>query len=395
MSVRPKPFQELFFMTQAKITVLDLRDSPWTDGPGRTILECAEDICKEKFRVIIGAFDSGRIDGTPYEHEARKKGLDVFRIRERSAFDIRVFQQIANFVNEHRIGLLHTHDFRSHLVGIVAAKLFRRPIVATVHGWISNNGKSKIKTALDKWIVCRSDHVIAVSKATLKLLGKGIDDDHVTVIPNALRPEQFIPMRPFGKFRESLSIEPDEIVIANIGRLNPEKGQELFIEAAKEIAARNRKVRFLLIGIGRDQEKLEALVKNYGLERYVIFAGFRNDMASIYNDIDLVVQSSWTEGMPNVVLESLLMEVPVIATDVGGTSEVMSNGNTGVLIAPGDLKGLIKLISEFIENRIAMVEMAKRGREDVMRRFNHAERVKKLESVYESVFASWKGKQVR
>jgi glycosyltransferase involved in cell wall biosynthesis len=382
-------------MKQTKINILDLRDSPWFDGPGRTILECAEDICRKKFRIVIGAFDNGNINGTTYEHEARKKQLDVVRVREKKAFDLRVLKQIVSFINEYEINIIHTHDFRSNLIGIITAKLLRRPIIATVHGWITNNKKSKIKAVIDKWIACRCDHVIAVSKATKERVGKKNRNGFVTVIPNALRHEQFNPVRPFGKFRKSLRIDSDEIVIANIGRLSPEKGQELFIEAAREIAGRCKKIRFLLIGIGPDQEKLEAMVRKYGLDRIVIFTGFRNDMGSIYNDVDLVVQSSYTEGMPNVVLESLLMEVPIIATDVGGTSEVISQDETGILIQPGDLSGLILSINEFIENRQTFTEMAKRGREDVKKRFNHADRVKRLENVYLTVFRRWKERKMQ
>jgi glycosyltransferase involved in cell wall biosynthesis len=377
-------------MAQGKINILDLRDSPWVDGPGRTILECAEDICKEKFRIIIGAFDSGRIDGTPYEHAARERKLDIVRVREKNAFDYRVLKQIVSFMNEYQINILHTHDFRSNLVGLSVAKLLRRPIVTTVHGWITNDKKSKFKAVIDKWVACQCDHIITVSRATKERIGNKIKDDFVTVIPNALRLEQFNPVKPFGKFRKSLCIEPDEIVIANIGRLSPEKGQELFICAAKEVMQKYKNVRFLIVGIGPDLKKLERLVKNNGLEEYVIFTGYRDDMPLLYNDIDLVVQSSFTEGMPNVILESLLMEVPVIATDVGGTSEVVSHGQTGILIQSGDLNGLISRINEFIENRQYMKEMVKRGREDVKKRFNHAERVESLEDVYLKVFKGWK-----
>lgn len=377
-------------MTQDIINILDLRDSPWVDGPGRTILECAEDINKEKFRIIIGAFDSGRIDGTPYEQAALERKLDVVRVREKRAFDPRVLKQIVNFIKQYEINIIHTHEFRSNLVGMVVGKLLRRPIVVTAHGWITNDKKSEFKAVVDKWVARRCDHIVAVSKATRERIGKELNNDFVTVIPNALRHEQFNPTKTYGRFRESLSIKSDEILIANIGRLSPEKGQELFIRAAKEITQEYKKVRFLIIGIGPDLKKLEGLVKNEGLGGFVIFTGYRNDMSLIYNDLDLVVQSSWTEGMPNVVLESLLMEVPVVATDVGGTSEVICQGETGILIQPGDISGLILRINEFIENRQTFTEMAKRGREDVRMRFNHADRVKSLENVYLKVFKCWK-----
>jgi hypothetical protein len=110
----------------------------------------------------------------------------------------------------------------------------------------------------------------------------------------------------------------------------------------------------------------------------VIFRGLSWRHGRIYNELDLVVQSSYTEGMPNVVIEALLMEVPVIATDVGGTREVLKHGLTGVLIPPGEHQSLVASIEEFMANRQKFVSMAREGRQDMLLRFNHARRVERL-----------------
>ena len=368
-----------------KKVILDLRDSPWVDGPGRTILECAEDIDDAKFRIVVGAFANRQPEGTLYEQEAQRRGLDVVRIHERRSADLAVLKQILSFVCSLEIDLIHTHDFRSNLYGIIAAKLTRKKVVATVHGWITNDSKSRSKKKMDKFLLRFADHVIAVSNNTLSLLGNSIPTSRCTVIPNALRIENYCPARPYGKFRKEFAIGEDDVLVANIGRLSPEKGQRLFLEAAREIAGKTSGVRFVLFGVGPDQSDLETMVNGSGLNKVVLFAGYRNEMNTIYNDIDLVVQTSYTEGMPNVILESLLMEVPVVATNVGGTREIVRDGETGALIPKGDLTALVHKISEFLRDPGPYRAMAKLGRRDVANRFNHRERVRRLEAVYEAL----------
>ena len=99
-------------------------------------------------------------------------------------------------------------------------------------------------------------------------------------------------------------------------------------------------VAFLLIGIGEDERQIRQSVEKRGLTEHVHFVGYQTDMAAVYDSTDLVVQSSSTEGMPNVVLEALLMETPVVATNVGGTSEVVEDGVTGCLVEESSIQQL-------------------------------------------------------
>lgn len=367
------------------ITVLDLRDSPWVDGPGRTILDCAETLDASRVRVIIGAFDGGSANRTAYEEEARARGLEVFRIRERRSLDPAVLRQVLELGRRLRADAIHSHDFRSDLFGLASARRLGVPWISTVHGWIANDWKGRVRTGLDKLVLRQADHVIAVSEETRGRLGRWIESGRCTVIPNALRVERYQPRRGPGEFRAEHRVADDEVLIANIGRLSPEKGQRDFLAAARNVVERYRNLRFVLFGLGPDQDSLERLISEHRLGDRVILAGYRDNMGVIYNEIDLVVQSSLTEGMPNVVLESLLMEVPVIATDVGGTREVLKDGETGMLVAPGDHALLAAAIERFIENRPEFNRMARVGRTYIQARFNHVARVERLASVYHEV----------
>lgn len=365
------------------ITVFDLRDSPWVDGPGRTILDCAETLDPSRVRVVIGAFDGGGSNGTAYEQEARHRGLEVFRINERRSLDPGVLRQVIDLGRSVGADAIHSHDFRSDFFGLASARRLGVPLIATVHGWIANDIKGRIRSGLDRLILRQADHVISVSEETRLRLGRWASRERCTVIPNAVRVERYQPRRGPGEFRTSLGVADDELLIANIGRLSPEKGQAAFLAAARDIVQQHRKTRFVLLGLGPDQEELERFVAQSGLGMHVIFAGYRSDMGVIYNELDLVAQSSLTEGMPNVVIEALLMEVPVIATDVGGTREVLRHCQTGMLIAPGEHLALVAAIEEFVANRQKFVEMAREGRKDMLLRFDHARRVGRLAEVYE------------
>lgn len=375
-------------LNSTPITVLDLRDSPWVDGPGRTILDCAETLDASRIRVVIGAFDGGNSNRTAYEQEARARSLEVFRIRERRSLDPGVLRQVLDLGRKLRADAIHSHDLRSDLFGLASARRLAVPWISTVHGWIANDWKGRFRTSLDKLVLRQADHVIAVSEETRGRLGRWADSERCTVIPNALRVDRYRPCRGPGAFRAEHRVAADEVLIANIGRLSPEKGQRYFLAAARNLVERYRNLRFVLFGLGPDQESLERLIFDYRLGDRVIFAGYRDNMGVIYNEIDLVVQSSLTEGMPNVVLESLLMEVPVIATDVGGTGEVLKDGETGMLVAPGDHALLASAIERFIGNRMEFSRMAQAGRVDIQARFDHVARVERLANVYHKVVAA-------
>jgi glycosyltransferase involved in cell wall biosynthesis len=205
--------------------VLDLRDSPWVDGPGRTILDCAETLDALRVRVVIGAFDGGSL----MELLTRRRpdrGLEAFRIQERRSLDPGVLRQVIDLGRSVRSRCSYIRTIFGLIFSAWSARAaLGVPLIATVHGWIENDIKGRIRTALDKLILRQADHVISVSEETRLRLGRWAGPERCTVIPNAVRVERYQPRRGQGKFRASLGVAEDELLIANIGRLSPEKGQ--------------------------------------------------------------------------------------------------------------------------------------------------------------------------
>ena len=368
------------------IKILDLRDSPWVDGPGRTILDCADSLKNDGYHFIIGAFSGGVQKTSEYAEEAERRGLCTLSIKEKSAFDLNVIKQIFEIIDNNEIDIIHTHDFRSNIFGLYCAKRRGKPVVSTVHGWIANDYKGRIYTLIDKFILRFFNRVISVSKRTSGLVIKsGIKPSKNSIINNALKLENYIKNINDKSFREEIGCSDATVIIINVGRLSPEKGQMDFLKAGREVVKQNTNIKFVIIGIGPDQEELENFVNDNNMKDVVYFAGFRKDMVSIYNSADLVVQSSYTEGMPNVIIEALAMQVPVIATDVGGTSEVVDDGRAGVLIQAGNVNQLSDEVVKFIENKDDYCSMVAKGYEYIHMNFNHETRAQHLSKIYMSL----------
>ena len=364
--------------------VLDLRDSPWVDGPGRTILDTASMIDPRRYQVIVGAFSGDRHGDHAYLAEALRRELQIYPIIERRALDMDVLTQIVRWCRSNSIDLIHTHDFRSDLYGLAAARRLRIPAVSTCHGWIANDFKGRIYTTVDKFLLRFFERVIVVSDhMATHLRTKGLPARKVALIQNALIVENYRPRREDRRVQAEWGIPAHHKVVGNIGRLSLEKGQDLFLRAAAAYLQENPNVSFVLIGIGPEEQRLRRLANDLGIADRVVFAGYRGDMHSVYDSLDLVVQSSTTEGMPNVILEALLMRVPVVATDVGGTAEVLIDGKMGRLIPAQDLRALVDGMREALTGSACIADWVEAGERHVRAYFSHATRLQRIMGVYD------------
>ena len=366
--------------------ILDLRDSPWVDGPGRTILDTASMVDPERFEIVVGAFSGAKHGEHAYLSEASRRALKTWPIAETRALDFAVLRNIIDWCRSHAVDIIHTHDFRSDLYGLAAARRLGIPVVSTCHGWIANNRKGALYTRVDKFLQRFFDRVIAVSRRMQgELIARGVPRHKIVLIQNALIVENYRPDRTDKSVRRTWGIPDDHKVIAKIGRLSPEKRQDLFLRAAAVILESHPDTHFVLIGIGPEQAALENLAMELGIRDRVVFAGFRKDMQQVYNSIDLVVQSSMTEGMPNVILEALLMQVPVVATDVGGTAEIVEHEVSGLLIPAEDPAALKAGILRYLNQPDAFARWTAAGERHVRETFSHSLRVQRIMDVYDAV----------
>jgi glycosyltransferase involved in cell wall biosynthesis len=367
------------------IRVLHLRDSPWVDGPGRTILETGAHLDPRRIDYHIVAFVPDRQAEHPLVKAARERNLNAHQVVDRGGLDAQALQQILQLIRQFRIDVVHTSDFRSNLFGWRLRRLgCEVKLVSTAHGWIANSTRRRIVRLLDKVLLSRFDRVIAVSEATRSLLPRWVvRPSRTLMLHNALVLEKYGADAASVPRRQPDSSRP--IVIANVGRLSPEKGQSLLLDAFARVAVDEPRLQLIFAGTGPLEAALRAQAEALGIGDRVRFLGFVADMPALYQDIDLVVQSSFTEGLPNVILEAAFLRVPIVATAVGGTAEVIRHRHSGWLIEAHSLEQLTSGIRSFLADPARFAAMGEAAHQRIVDNFSFQARTQRLTRFYEDL----------
>ncbi len=366
------------------IRVLHLRDTDRICGPGKTILETAAHIDRDRFDLRIGLFLDSKEKDNLYYREAVRRGFAVVPLKSPWPYDPSLVARIVRYVEDNRIHIIHSHEYKSDLLTYMATWMTPVIAVTTQHGWIRNTVKSKLVIALQRMVLQAFDCVLAVSeKMRRDLVSIGVPPRRIELIYNAIVAEKYVPDPSRGdSLKRSLGLPPDSVLIGNIGRLSAEKGQGDFITAAKILAARRGDLHFVFAGDGPDRQRLERQVSEAGLDGRVFFLGNVQDMLPVYDGLDIVALTSYTEGFPNVVLESMCMEKPVLATMVGGTGEIVQHKETGILVECGRPDLVADGILFLLEHPDIRDRMVDRAKQVVSRDFAFQSRTSKVEDLY-------------
>lgn len=372
------------------VSILHLRDTYEIGGPGKTILETYRAIDRSRFQLHLGIFlRRGETPDSPFIAEAKRLGMPVHFITGFHQYDPRMVLRVNDVVKAAQIDMIHAHEVKSDMIAYLASRLQPVVLVTTMHGWIGNNLKSKVLIELDKRIARRFDCVIAVSrKIEQALLEAGVPRDKLRVLHNAIVIENYQRTGCRGVLQEVLGRPVESPVIASVGRLSAEKGHADLVEAIALVKKSGHKVSLVLIGDGPERPTLVQRIAKHGLQEVVYLAGYVQAPQRLLEEVDLLVLPSHTEGLPNAALEALLMDVPVLATRVGGTPEVIIDGETGRLVAPHAPSELAAGIVEFLSSPEIWKQMAAKGKERVKRHFDFRARTNKLEAIYEEVMST-------
>jgi len=364
--------------------ILHLRDTYEIGGPGKTILETHQAIESSRFRLHLAVFMvRGQQADTPFVTAARACGMPVHVVRGLNQYDPRLVWRLVHLVKTLGIDVVHAHEAQSDVIAYLASRLHRLPIVTTVHGWIGGGLKSRVRIELDKRVMRGFDRVVAVSgQIQRELIASGVPPERICLLHNAIVVDRYRRTGQRGFLADLIGRPVSGPVIATIGRLSSEKGHANLVDAVGIVATRGYKVTAVLAGDGPERQSLVERARALGLDDMVCFPGYVSQPERILEETDLMVLPSHTEGLPNAALEAMAMEVPVLATSVGGTPEVVLEGETGRLVPPHAPDALALAIIEFLANPAPWRAMARRGREMVETQFSFRERTRKLERIY-------------
>lgn len=366
------------------MNIVQLAASPFFGGPERQMLGLAQALPSGCATTFLSFYERGH--AVPFLQRCTAAGFEAVQLRQNAPWLFAAAREVADHCRRVRADVLCSSGYKPDLIAWMAASRAKIPCVAIAHGWTAATWKVRINEAIDRWVMRRVDAVVAVSQAMgVKVRKAGVRPERLVAIPNGIRVEDFANPDPAGRATvEGFFPKPPKVIVAAAGRLSPEKGFDLYMTAAAGLVQRYPEVGFVLYGDGPLRAKLEAqLASRPVLAGRFVMTGFRTDLDCLMPHADLVALSSHTEGLPVVVLEALAARVPVVATTVGGVPEVISDGEHGLLVPPGNADALAQRIAELLDDPTRRQRLARAGHERVAAEFSFAVAARRYLALFE------------
>lgn len=361
-------------------------------GTERQAVELLKRLNRERFDVRLAVL---RLEGPLYQ-EIASLFPQVAQFPLTSFYNANAVRQLARLralLLKERINLLHAHDFYAGVLGAAAARLAGvRVIVCQRHLRLSDRRVHEWGTRFAH----RLAHRVLVNSEAIRehILKSGrVAPGKIVVIRNGLsgaaeaaaqfdRSERASAR---NALLQELKLDADARLVGIVARLQPVKGHRYFIEAAGQVARAESKTHFVVVGNGGLRQEIEAHAARLGLSGRVHLLGDRANPTQIAAGFDVAVLASLHEGLPNTVMEAMAAGIPIVATAVGGTPELIADGETGFLVPPADAGALAKRILSVLRNPDWSAVMAAQGRQHVLSQFSPQRMVESVEGLYDEL----------
>ncbi len=367
------------------MNIVHLTASTFHGGPERQMLGLAHHLPETYQTLFLSFAEGGRC--RQFLSTARHHGFEAAALTYDTPRLWSAVREIADHLERFNADVLCCHGYKANVLGRLAARRHKIPVVAVSRGWTSESFKVRLYERLDRFHLRWMDQVVCVSEAqAARVRRAGVRSERIRVIYNAIDPMRF--HEPDARYRAKLLRyfrQPRTYVIGAAGRLSPEKGFDVLIKAAESVLREQPEAGFVLFGEGPQRADLQKQISAAGLGQNFILAGFRADLDRFLPHLDLLVLPSYTEGMPNVVLEAFAAGVPVVATAVGGTPEIVEDGTSGYLVSAGDAETMATRICQALDDPDELPEMGRRGRLRVQEKFGFVTQAELYRQLFEEL----------
>ncbi|MEZ6090644.1 MAG: glycosyltransferase family 4 protein [Pirellulaceae bacterium] len=312
--------------------------------------------------------------------------------------DWRALRQIGATLQQFKPDVVHTHSAKGGILGRQAAAKLRLPaIVHTVHGAPFHPYQSllvrRFYRACEVRAARQCHRLISVADAMTDLLvDAGVAPRaKFTTVYSGMNVEPFLWADTHRlRIRQNLGIQDNEIVVGKIARLFHLKGHSDLIRAAAHVVKQHPHVKFLFVGDGILRDSLAQQIRTAGMEGHFVFAGLVDpeEIPEYIGAMDLLVHTSYREGLARALPQALIAGKPVISYDVDGAKEVVINDETGYLVPPGDIDLLAKRIQELVKNVTLRNKLGEQGRGRFTKVFRHETMTEQLRAIYQQLLAS-------
>lgn len=322
-------------------------------GPEKQTVQLATWLRENRHAETILAVmphDAGPVDENPLVVHARGEGLEVTPFLMKRRYDLFEGRRLLrDLVRRYRPDVVWATGYKAD---VLAASLDRVPTVAMLRGWTAEDAKVRFFEWLDRRTLRRLDAIAVVSQVLReRAIREGAKPERVFWVPNAIDSSRLPQCWSRGDLCREAGLDPDRPIIGAVGRLSPEKGHRILLEAFRSVRQRIPGAQLVLVGDGPEELSLRRQADHLGLSDCTIFMGLRQDGQQIIGTLDVMALPSFSEGMPNVVLEAFAYGTPVVATAVGGVPEMVEHARSGWVVPAGDPSRLAQALTEALGDR--------------------------------------------
>ena len=374
------------------INVLHIHTLPIISGSGLNTFLSMKGMDRNIYKVELACAPGGRLIDLVRENQMGVKTFKNLVQPLHPVKDILAVAELIFFLRKKRYHIVHTHNSKAGFVGRLAAKITGIPVIIhTVHGFAFHDQEPAWRQSLfrnlEKVASHMCDKMIFISQPLVDWALREkivLRRDKIAKIYSGIDLERFRPVTEEEKnsVREKWNIRHDDAVIGIVSKLWEGKGHEILIRAFKEVKKDIKRARLIIVGEGPLDNMLHDLVDRLGLSDSVLFTGFQMDVAAIISSFDVAVLPSYFEGMGRVLLEAMAMEKPVVASRVGGIPDLVKDNVNGLLITPGDVKGLADALKKLLNDKRLANIMGRDGRKRITDKYSADAMVRSISNIY-------------
>jgi glycosyltransferase involved in cell wall biosynthesis len=365
------------------INVLSILDARVVTGPARGLIHLARHLPPWLRLHVAVLRDRGAGPLPPLEEHVSGGRLTVWPLVEHGSYDPGVIVRARDLARKLDARIVQSHSYKPHVIALAVRAMYGAPWIGFHHGWTAENLKVRLFHVLDHLTLPRADRIVAVSRSSEQLvLGVGCPRERTVMITNAVDPADLASDVPREAARRELGIPPDATVLAAVGRLSHEKGQDVLLAAFAQLAEAPHRTLLVLAGDGPDAAALRSQARALRIEGRVRFLGHQTNVARVYAAADLLALPSRSEAMPNALLEAMCAGVPAVATDVGGVAEVATHGETAWVVPGEDPAALAAALSDALTHPAERKRRASLARRYVEQALAPARRAERFVALY-------------
>lgn len=368
-----------------RITVLHARIVTGTGGgPEKTILNSPRHLEGTRYRALAAYLHASGDPGIEVLRErARERRCPFHAFPESGKVDFATLQSLAELCRAEDVRIWHGHDYKSNLYGLLLEDLVDLRLVTTMHGWVKHTARTPLYFAVDRWCLRRYEQVVAVSRDLFEeALATGVEPARLVQVDNAIDTVEFARRGPAANSPLRAG-HAGRLLVGAVGRLSEEKGFQFLIEAVERTLDRGLDLELWIAGEGDQKDRLEARMRGSPHAARLRLLGFQRDTVALFEAFDVFALSSIREGLPNVVLEAMSMEVPVVATRCGGMSAFGRDGVDMRLVDVGSVDALARGLEELARDAELRARLARAARERIERELSFTARMAKIVAVYD------------